>query len=112
MIIANIYIIIPRLLLYQPFLGYQSTFNNLHTLFAHVRPCCLIFFRPTYHIMNNVTKHADGHVTMEPLNDANAIFAYRGLYHVMNQAGGGNWTHVRRRVIVIETLVFSVPYAV
>ena len=30
---------------------------------------------------------------MEPLNDANAIFEFKGLYHVMLQAGGGNWTH-------------------
>jgi hypothetical protein len=30
---------------------------------------------------------------MEGLNDANAVFHYEGLYHVMNQAGGGNWTH-------------------
>merc|ERR1712072_427174 len=48
---------------------------------------------PTYHIVNNVTLHSDGHATMEPLNDANAIFQYKGLWHVMNQAGGGNWTH-------------------
>ena len=48
---------------------------------------------PTYHIINNVTKHADGHLSVEPLNDANAIFLYKGIYHVMNQAGGGNWTH-------------------
>jgi hypothetical protein len=48
---------------------------------------------PTYHIVNNVTKHADGHLTMEALNDANGVFEYRGIYHVMNQAGGGNWTH-------------------
>lgn len=48
---------------------------------------------PTYHIVNNVTQHADGSVSMEPLNDANAIFSFRGIWHVMNQAGGGNWTH-------------------
>ena len=48
---------------------------------------------PTFHIVNNVTKHADGHLSMENLNDANAVFEYKGIYHVMNQAGGGNWTH-------------------
>ena len=48
---------------------------------------------PTFHIVNNVTKHEDGHLTVEALNDANAVFHYGGLYHVMNQAGGGNWTH-------------------
>jgi hypothetical protein len=30
---------------------------------------------------------------MEPLNDANAVFEFKGLFHVMMQAGGGNWTH-------------------
>ena len=30
---------------------------------------------------------------MEALNDANAVFQFKGLYHVMLQAGGGNWTH-------------------
>ena len=61
------------------------------------------FIRPTYHIVNNVTKHADGHASMEPLNDANGIFLYRGIYHVMNQAGGGNWTHVRENLKHVYT---------
>ena len=30
---------------------------------------------------------------MEGLNDVNAIFQHRGLYHIMNQAGGGDWTN-------------------
>ena len=61
------------------------------------------FIRPTYHIVNNVTKHADGHASMEPLNDANGIFLYGGIYHVMNQAGGGNWTHVRENLKHVYT---------
>eukprot|EP00041_Stephanoeca_diplocostata_P017920 m.370352 g.370352 ORF g.370352 m.370352 type:complete len:629 (+) comp20858_c0_seq34:199-2085(+) len=49
---------------------------------------------PTYHVMNNVTKDpVTGKLSMEKLNDANAIFEYKGIYHVMCQAGGGNWTH-------------------
>ena len=48
---------------------------------------------PTYHFFNNVTLTADRGRVMEPLNDANAVFEYKGLYHVMLQAGGGNWTH-------------------
>ena len=28
---------------------------------------------PTFHVVNNVTKHADGHLSMENLNDANAV---------------------------------------
>eukprot|EP01048_Picozoa_sp_COSAG05_P029858 COSAG05_NODE_10052_length_586_cov_0.745380_1_plen_140_part_10 len=65
---------------------------------------------PTYHFFNNITRgpacycspapcscpHSTSTPTelvMEPLNDANAIFEFRGLFHVMMQAGGGNWTH-------------------
>lgn len=55
---------------------------------------------PTYHVVNNVTNvivckngHCAWRLVMEPLNDANAIFEYKGLYHAMNQAGGGNWTY-------------------
>ena len=33
---------------------------------------------PTYHIVNNVTLHPDGKSSMELLNDANAIFSYKG----------------------------------
>ena len=48
---------------------------------------------PTYHFMNNVTRNATGALLMEPLNDANAIAEYKGIYHVMMQEGGGNWSH-------------------
>ena len=48
---------------------------------------------PTYHFMNNITRNASGALFMEPLNDANAIAEYRGLFHVMMQEGGGNWSH-------------------
>ena len=48
---------------------------------------------PTYHFMNNVTKDASGALLLEPLNDANAIAEYNGVYHVMMQEGGGNWSH-------------------
>lgn len=40
---------------------------------------------PTYHFMNNVTRTASGTLLLEPLNDANAIAEYRGIYHVMMQ---------------------------
>ena len=49
---------------------------------------------PTFHLMDNVTRLKDGRLSVEGLNDMNAIFFHRGLYHVMNQAGGGDW--VRR----------------
>ena len=45
-----------------------------------------------YHIVNNITEK-NGVLTAGHLNDANGVFKYKGLYHVMNQAGGGNWTH-------------------
>ena len=66
---------------------------------------------PVFHFFNNITRgpacycspapctckggaHPGGDVlVMEPLNDANAIFEFKGLFHVMMQAGGGNWTH-------------------
>lgn len=73
---------------------------------------------PTYHFMNNVTKNASGALLLEPLNDANAIAEYKGallqhdgglpllpgraeflscmlpgIFHVMMQEGGGNWSH-------------------
>ena len=48
---------------------------------------------PIYHIFNNVTRNAAGELVMRHLNDANAIFEYKGLYHSMCQAGGGVWTH-------------------
>lgn len=80
---------------------------------------------PTYHFMNNVTRNASGALSLEPLNDANAIAEYRGearstpsfslprgclllaaapaahprpplsagIFHVMMQEGGGNWSH-------------------
>ena len=35
------------------------------------------------HIINNVTEAADGTLRAEPLNDANGVFQYKGLYHVM-----------------------------
>lgn len=50
-------------------------------------------FGPTYHVVNNVTRLPSGELKRQPLNDANAIFEYKGIYHAMNQAGGGNWTH-------------------
>jgi hypothetical protein len=66
---------------------------------------------PTFHFFNNITRGprcycspapctcpggshpGSTELVMEPLNDANAIFQFRGLFHVMMQAGGGNWTH-------------------
>lgn len=48
---------------------------------------------PTYHVMNNVPRKADGTLSIRALNDANAIFYYKGLFHMMEQAGGGTWTH-------------------
>lgn len=50
---------------------------------------------PTYHAFNNVSVEPgpNGKLKMRPLNDANAIFLYKGIYHLMMQAGGGIWTH-------------------
>ena len=56
---------------------------------------------PSYHLMNNLTRHSDGSLGLEWLNDANAIFQYKGVLHVMCQGGGSKtssgafvgWTH-------------------
>eukprot|EP01052_Picozoa_sp_SAG31_P049328 SAG31_NODE_10747_length_1103_cov_0.955179_1_plen_229_part_01 len=48
---------------------------------------------PTFHLMDNVTRLRDGSLYVEGLNDINAVFSHRGLYHIMNQAGGGDWTN-------------------
>ena len=37
----------------------------------------------TDHIINNVTEDASGKLRAEPLNDANGVFQYKGLFHVM-----------------------------
>ena len=56
---------------------------------------------PSYHIMDNLTRNAVGSLSLEGLNDANAIFMYQGVLHVMCQGGGSKtssgdfvgWTH-------------------
>jgi hypothetical protein len=48
---------------------------------------------PTFHLFDNVTRLRDGQIGVASLNDMNAIFFYRGIYHIMNQDGGGNWTN-------------------
>jgi hypothetical protein len=48
---------------------------------------------PTFHLMDNVTRLRGGGLYVEGLNDINAVFSHRGLYHIMNQAGGGDWTN-------------------
>ena len=54
---------------------------------------------PTFHLLNNVTQRPNGALDMEDLNDANAIFPYRGLWHAMFQSGDGpppygwRWAH-------------------
>jgi hypothetical protein len=52
---------------------------------------------PIFHIVNNVTTVTlkNGSTILKPrnLNDANGIFQYKGVWHAMNQAGGGTWSH-------------------
>ena len=38
--------------------------------------------------MNNITRNASGDLLIEPLNDANAIAEFKGIYHIMMQEGG------------------------
>ena len=50
---------------------------------------------PTFHIIGNVSANeTSGRLQAAPLNDANAVFSFRGVWHVMHQGGGGNWSHV------------------
>ena len=48
---------------------------------------------PTYHFANNITAgtpgQGPGRPLMGPLNDANAIFEWKGMFHIMLQQGGG-----------------------
>jgi hypothetical protein len=53
---------------------------------------------PTYHALNGLQRARDGTLNLQKLNDANAIFEYKGIYHIMmqhgcNAQGCGNWTH-------------------
>jgi hypothetical protein len=74
------------------------------------QPASVVPNWPTYHVMNAVGKGPPfptgcspvprTDLCVEHLNDANAIFEYKGVYHVMNQGGfqvNGtgkvNWTH-------------------
>eukprot|EP01052_Picozoa_sp_SAG31_P041570 SAG31_NODE_6338_length_2057_cov_24.509704_2_plen_338_part_01 len=48
---------------------------------------------PTFHALNAVTRDSGGVLHTAHLNDANAIFEFGGLYHIMCQKGGSDWTH-------------------
>ena len=49
---------------------------------------------PTYHIIGNVTKHADGTIKLEPINDCSGVTYSQGLYHVWHQCCQNHWDHV------------------
>lgn len=54
--------------------------------------------QPTFHFFNtrtvcHCTPQPCSCGVMGPLNDANAIFEHHGVFHVMLQKGGGNWSH-------------------
>ena len=60
---------------------------------------------PTFHITNNITGNAT-HRNMMAASDANGIFKYKGLFHVMNQpwahavsADGAHWYHIEQVLI-------------
>ena len=40
---------------------------------------------PTFHIIGNVTKHADGSIKLEPINDCSGVTYSNGIYHVWHQ---------------------------
>ena len=68
---------------------------------------------PTYHILGNVSRGPGGALPVKPdhLNDANAIFEYKSVFHVMHQ-GGGTWLHLTSTDLVTWTRrgkVFSPP---
>ena len=68
---------------------------------------------PTYHIVGNVTRGKDGLLPLLPahINDANAIFQYKGVFHVMHQYGG-SWGHLTSTDLVKWTRrdqVFNPP---
>ena len=40
---------------------------------------------PTFHIIGNVTKNADGSIKLEPINDCSGVTYSNGIYHVWHQ---------------------------
>eukprot|EP01047_Picozoa_sp_COSAG01_P063954 COSAG01_NODE_8379_length_2807_cov_12.130355_2_plen_510_part_00 len=68
---------------------------------------------PTYHIVGNVTRNADGSLPVKPahINDANAIFQYKQVFHVMHQSAR-TWGHLTSTDLVHWTRrgkVFAPP---
>ena len=42
---------------------------------------------PTFHVIGNVSKNADGSVTVEQINDCSGITYHQGVYHLWHQVG-------------------------
>ena len=40
---------------------------------------------PTFHIIGNVTKNADGSIKLEAINDCSGVTYSNGIYHVWHQ---------------------------
>jgi len=50
---------------------------------------------PTFHIIGNVTPHADNRaIQLEEINDASGITYYKGIYHVWHQCCQNHFDHV------------------
>ena len=55
---------------------------------------------PTFHIIGNVTKHADKSITLEPINDCSGVTFYEGIWHVWHQCCQSHWDHVISKDLV------------
>merc|ERR1719437_192154 len=48
---------------------------------------------PIYHIIGNVTQHADGSINLEAINDCSGVTYYKGLYHVWHRCCQNHFDH-------------------
>jgi hypothetical protein len=55
---------------------------------------------PIFHLIGNVTKHSDGTITLEDINDCSGITYYGGLYHIWHQCCQNHFDHVISKDLV------------
>jgi len=55
---------------------------------------------PIYHIIGNVTKHTDGSINLEAINDCSGVTYKDGIYHVWHQCCQNHWDHAISRDLI------------
>lgn len=65
------------------------------------QPNALFPMLPIFHLIGNVTPHADGSIDLEPINDASGVtYSENGVYHVWHQCCQNHWDHVISRDLI------------